>query len=259
MKRRTLLGTAGFAALAGAQSETSREPAILELTYMRMRNTTDDQSGRTREFVSEHVAPALRQAGSGPVGLFSVSVGSGNPTLVVLTSYPSLAGYEETLAAITENDPFVEAAMAYYGNPDLVFQRVEKSLLKGFTTFPDIEVPPTEPDRPARIFEIREYESDDFQTLARKIRMFESGEIDIFRRLGMLPVFFGRTIVGPRMPNLTYMLSFDSLAAREEKWREFVRDPEWRKISSQPGVSDAEIVSNINNTILSPVAGSDIR
>ena len=61
------------------------------------------------------------------------------------------------------------------------------------------------------------------------------------------------------MPNLTYMLGFDSLAAREKAWSAFGQDSEWQKMRSQPGVSDAEVVSNISNLIVSPMEGSDIR
>jgi hypothetical protein len=89
--------------------------------------------------------------------------------------------------------------------------------------------------------------------------MFDDGEIAIFRRLGLTPVFFGQTLIGANMPNLTYMLAFDNLAAREKAWQAFAQDPEWQKLRAQPGLSDAEIVSNISNSILRPLPGSDIR
>jgi hypothetical protein len=89
--------------------------------------------------------------------------------------------------------------------------------------------------------------------------MFDNGEIGIFRRLGMRPVFFGQTIVGRDMPNLTYMLAFDDLAHRERAWRAFGADPEWQKLRATPGLSDAEIVSNISSAILRPLPFSPIR
>jgi hypothetical protein len=89
--------------------------------------------------------------------------------------------------------------------------------------------------------------------------MFDDGEIAIFRRLGMSPVFFGQTLIGGNMPSLTYMLAFDNLAAREKAWQAFSQDAEWQKMRVQPGLSDAEIVSNISNSILRPLPGSDIR
>ena len=94
---------------------------------------------------------------------------------------------------------------------------------------------------------------------ARKIKMFDDGEAAIFKRLGMMPVFFGRTLIGQNLPNLTYMLAFDDLASRDKLWRDFGSDPEWRKLRAQPGLSDAEIVSNISNSILRPLAFSPIR
>jgi hypothetical protein len=106
---------------------------------------------------------------------------------------------------------------------------------------------------------LRCYESNNATTLARKIKMFESGEIGIFQRLGMRPVFFAETIVGARMPNLVYMLSYDDLASREKLWKAFGADPEWQKMRSAPGNSDAEIVSNISNSLLQPLPFSPVR
>ena len=40
---------------------------------------------------------------------------------------------------------------------------------------PVIEPPPVEPGKPARIFELRTYESNNAATLRRKVRMFEQG------------------------------------------------------------------------------------
>ena len=61
------------------------------------------------------------------------------------------------------------------------------------------------------------------------------------------------------MPNLTYMLSFDNLAAREKLWQAFGADPEWVKLRSLPGNNDTDNVSNITNAILRPLPFSDIR
>ncbi len=62
--------------------------------------------------------------------------------------------------------------------------------------------------------------------------MFNNGEIEIFQRIGMSPIFIGEAIVGPRLPNITYMLAFENLAAREKLWKEFGSDPGWKKISA---------------------------
>jgi hypothetical protein len=81
----------------------------------------------------------------------------------------------------------------------------------------------------------------------------------LFRKLNITPVFFGEMIAGTNMPNLTYMVAFESLAEREKAWGTFGSHPEWVKMRSQPGVSDGEIVSNITNMIVRPTAYSMIR
>ena len=94
--------------------------------------------------------------------------------------------------------------------------------------------------------------------LSKKLSASHS-EMQIFQRLGMRPVFFGETLVGPRQPNLMYMLSYDDLAARDKLWHNFVTDPEWRKLSAKPELKDSEIVANISNVILRPLTFSAIR
>jgi hypothetical protein len=55
------------------------------------------------------------------------------------------------------------------------------------------------------------------------------------------------------------MLSFDSWEAREDLWKKFGSDPEWKKLSSPPALHDARIVSNISNAMLRPLKFSLIR
>jgi hypothetical protein len=92
-----------------------------------------------------------------------------------------------------------------------------------------------------------------------KIDMFNQEEIKIFRRSGIHPVFFGETLYGSRQPNLTYMVWYDDMRAREAAWAKFLADPDWKRISVTPGWTNAEAVSNISNTFLQPLPFSPIR
>ena len=89
--------------------------------------------------------------------------------------------------------------------------------------------------------------------------MFNHGEMQIFQRLGLRPVFFGETIVGPKQPNLNYMLSYDNMTAHDKLWADFSADSAWKKLRVTPGLTDPEIVTNISNVILRPLAFSAIR
>ena len=84
------------------------------------------------------------------------------------------------------------------------------------------------------------------------------GEVDIVRKVGLTPVFFARTVVGPRMPSLVYMLVHENMAGREKSWDGFRTSPDWKRVAATPGYADAEIVSNITTVFLRPAAYSQI-
>ena len=77
----------------------------------------------------------------------------------------------------------------------------------------------------SRLFELRIYESHSRKAHLKKVEMFNRSEISIFRRVGLHPVFFGQTLIGGRLPNLTYMLGFENAEARDKGWSAFGADP----------------------------------
>lgn len=258
MTRRAFLPAAAAGTGLGAAAADPPARATIEISYYRLRNTAENQRQRLSQFLEKSYLPAMHRAGSGPVGVFANSIGPDGPFLMVLTSYPNMAGFEQTRDKLTADAEFAKALEAFNALPGLNYERGERVLLRGFPSMPKIEVPPADPKK-SRIFEVRQYESNNLSTLRRKIDMFDKGEIAIFRRVGMQTVFFGEMIVGTRLPNLVYMVGYDDLAAREKAWRAFGGDPEWAKMRSTPGWADAEIVSNITNFIVSPLAFSEIR
>jgi len=247
---------ASLPAAAASLPAAASKKGIFELRFFRLRNSADNQTPRVSDFLKSAILPAAQRNGFGPVGVFRNLIGGAEgPFIMLLTGYPSLAAWEKLGA----DGEFVKQVEAFNAHPGLNYMRMESSLLRGFDSMPSIEVPPTDAKRPGRIFEVRTYESNNLSTLRRKMKMFDDGEIGIFRRVGMLPVFFGETIVGRNMPNLTYMLGYDDLAHRDKTWRAFGGDPEWQKLRALPGLSDAEIVSNITNFLVSPLPFSPIR
>jgi hypothetical protein len=155
----------------------------------------------------------------------------------------------------------LKSAASYLDAPpsDPVYVRQEVSLLAAFPNVPRIEIPAATATNGPRLFELRTYESHNERAHRMKTRMFtEMGEVDIFRRVGLTPVFFSRTLVGPRMPSLVYMLVHENLAARDKSWNGFRNDPEWKKLAATAGYSDAEIVTNITTVLLRPAPYSQI-
>jgi hypothetical protein len=258
MKRRQFVSSAAAAGLASAAA--AAEPgknSIYHLVYYYMRSGS--QVERTTQYLSNVYLPAVRRAGVGPMGFFSPVVGERSPFILSLVSYASLASMETVRSKLADDKEFEKGWDAYNNISDPAYVRMESTLLRAFESMPTIEAPVTDTKRAARIFELRTYESVNEKASRRKVQMFSDGEIAVFRRLGMSPVFFAVGMVGRNLPSLTYMLAFDDLASRERLWREFGADPEWQKLRVQPGMSDAEIVSNISNAILRPLAFSPVR
>jgi hypothetical protein len=247
LKRRTVL--AGAVALAAAP-EAPAGRHYIELNFYRMRNGS--QVRRVSDFLSKVYVPMCRRVGIGPVGCFTNVIGPDSPSLLVVTGYESLAQIE---ALREKQEAEFEASPA----ADPPYTRRETWLLRGIRSVPRIEPPPSEPSRPPRLFELRIYESHDERANREKIAMFDQAETAIFRRCGLLPVFFGQALFGSRLPNLTYMVAYDDMAAREKAWATFREDPEWKKISQKPGWTDPEIVTNISNSLVRPTPYSAIR
>ena len=255
MNRRNLI-TAAAALSVPAPGETSKN-AIFELRYYRMRNGAQLQ--RTSDFLSKYYMPAAQRAGFGPLGFFNQLVADQGPFVLVVTSYPSISAIEAGTEKMKADKEFQKGFNDYNSMTELSYIRMESSLLRAFDGIPNVEIPPGDAKRAPRIFELRTYESNNVKASKAKIKMFDDAEIKIFRRCGMIPVFFGETLIGRNLPNLTYLIAYDDLSERDKVWKAFGADPEWQKLRATPGLTDPEIVSNISNSILRPLPFSSIR
>jgi len=80
-----------------------------------------------------------------------------------------------------------------------------------------------------------------------------------FAKAGAAGVFYADALIGPRLPSLTYMLSFPDVASLEAGWEKFSSDPDWKKLSSDPQFKlDPPTVSNISSIVLRPLACSQV-
>jgi hypothetical protein len=182
---------------------------------------------------------------------------SGQTKIYVITQYNNLTHFNTITETIGKDTELNTKGAAYLNAPakEPAYERIESSLLKSFTYALKLAAP----EKKARIFELRQYQSASEAAGKKKIEMFtDQGEIDIFKRLGFKPVFWGETVIGPLRPNLTYMVSFDDLDAKNAHWKAFGGDPQWKKISSVPEYADALLVNKITTTLLVPTAYSQI-
>ncbi len=254
----TLASAMPTTATAAAAPATAPAREYYELRRYHLRRGPKQ---RIFENYLEHAwLPAMGRAGIGPVGVFGVMVGPESPSLYVLVPYASLDQFASVPARLKEDAEYAKAGAEARSQPpnDPAYLRVESSLFLAFSGIPKLEVPVQKKEGRGRLFELRTYESHNKAANLKKIQMFNEGEIALFRRAGLAPVFFGEALVGSRLPNLTYLLAFDDLAARDLAWKTFIADPEWKKLSSTPGFTDPEIVTDISNVLLRPTSYSQV-
>ncbi len=250
---------AGFAPAVNGASRLFSEKKGASQEFYELRVYTlknEDQQQLVENYYQQAAIPALNRLGSKNIGVFRDLKPEGITKLYILIPYKSLADFGTIQEKLGTDAAYLKAGSAYLQAPATApaYERIESSLMKAFAQMPALAVP----EKKDRMFELRRYESASESAGKKKIEMFNKGEIDIFKRTGLMPVFFGETLIGEQRPNLTYMITFEDMAKHDASWKTFGSDPEWKKISSIPEYADAKIVSHITSTFLTPTAFSQI-
>jgi NIPSNAP len=266
MKRRTFLTsslTASAALLAERVGAAQTGPANPSRQYYELRRyqlQTGTQAQLTDDYASRALIPALNRMGIAPVGAFHLTIGPETPALYLLLPCAHLDTLVNAELQLREDEAFLAATAPFWNAPAAspAFVRVASTLLIAFAGWPQLTVPPSTASNGKRVFQLRTYESPGMRDHVRKVQMFHAGEFEIFRRAGFWNVFFGDALLGDRLPQLTYMLSFPDLSQMNDLWSAFQNDPDWKKLQARPEFSFEPIVSNITSLILSPAAYSQV-
>ncbi len=107
------------------------------------------------------------------------------------------------------------------------------------------------------IYELRVYRTLPGR-LPNLLARFRNHTIRIWERHGIRQAGFWTTLVGESAGDLTYLLAWESLAEREEKWPKFMADPEWQKVRAE-SEKDGPINANVMNAFLSPTDFSSVK
>jgi hypothetical protein len=251
-----LAATGGTMLKAETGGSSSREYYELRKYH----RTSGPQQKLAEDYVANALIPALNRLGLAPVGAFNLTIGPETPALYLLIPGSNLQTLVTAELQLANDAAFVKAAEPFWSAPAAqpAFDRVESSLMIAFSGWPKLTPPSAAARQGKRIFQLRTYESPSNRDHVRKVEMFHHGEFEIFVRAGFGQVFYGDTLIGPRLPNLTYMLTFSDLADLDAKWEKFGADPEWQKLKSLPQYAFEPIVSNITNLILTPTPFSQI-
>ena len=109
------------------------------------------------------------------------------------------------------------------------------------------------------LFELRHYDVRSDRGLQFVNERFDAHILRIWARIGVEPVGFWTVLVGATSPRLTYMLAWDNLAQRQERWDRFEGDPEWRQIRAETNISyGGSPISAITNSVFLPISASPL-
>ena len=90
------------------------------------------------------------------------------------------------------------------------------------------------------------------------LERFDTITLKIWERHGIRQAGFWTVGIGESNQALYYLLAWNSLAEREEKWSAFSTDPEWLEKRAQTE-ADGAIVASVSNQILVPTSFSSVR
>jgi len=215
-----------------AVAADSDNPQYYEVRVYTTKST--EQQQRVIDYWQNAAVPAYNRMGIQPVGVFTEIKDSATNHIYVVIPCDSLEIFGAIPDKLAADTNYQQAAagflLASKANP--AYERFESSLLVAFSGMKHLATPSA--DQKPNVFELRTYLSPSDGKGLNKVQMFNSGEIPLMKQVGLGPVFFGRTIVGTKMPCLTYLLSGESLETHKQHWQEFNDSPIWKGLSSDP-------------------------
>ena len=107
------------------------------------------------------------------------------------------------------------------------------------------------------IYELRIYHCTP-GCLPKVLDRFQNIVFGFWEKYEIKQVGFWTTLIGESNMDVTYLLEWDSLSEREEKWNAFQADPERikRRAETEP---NGPLVSSYSNQILQPTAFSNLK
>jgi hypothetical protein len=274
MKRREFLKTTiAASALAGLNTPSLSQAAdasaggreFYELRVYHLKNGAGH--ALLDSYLEKAAIPAWNRLGAKNVGVFVQQERTGSATgtevrdpdaVWVLIPHSSLSAFAEATNQLAADAEIQKAGADYLQTPKdhQAFERIDSWLMLAFAGMPRLELAAYSREKKPRMFELRTYESHSEVKALKKVEMFNSGEIETMRQVGLAPVFYGQALIGKNLPHLTYMVSAVNETEHKKHWDDFGKHPVWDKLKNDPQYADT--VSKISNWFLAPTSYSQI-
>jgi hypothetical protein len=221
---------------------------------------TKDQEAMLDTYLEKALLPAAHKNGIAKIGVFKpvASQEDSGKAVYVLIPFKSLEDRAAMADKLMKDQQYQQAGKEYiqaaFDHP--TYKRMEVTLLQAMTGQPKFTESKLTGAKKDRVYELRSYESATEHLHAQKVKMFNSGEMDIFNDLEFNPVFYSQAIAGANMPNLMYMTTFENMESRDAHWKAFGSDSHWMAMKDLPEYQNT--VSKNDSRLLYPTEYSDL-
>lgn len=107
------------------------------------------------------------------------------------------------------------------------------------------------------IYELRIYHAAPGK-LGALSKRFETITLKFWEQYGIRQVGFWTVAVGESNNDLYYILEWQNLAEREQKWAAFLRDPDWSTARAETE-QNGPLTTHITNMLLAPTSYSAMK
>lgn len=224
MNRRSWLSWLGVSAagsLAGLSTVREFQPNegtwVLSIESFRVGQA--DQMPRLHSYLGGAFLSFFTQIHQGPKMFLEAIVAPHTPQALFLAAFPSFDEMIETRRKLAAHHGIQRARADLECGEIPVVEQAQSQIL--ITTHDSVRFPMRPRPRETDVFELRSYHAPAWRD--RPPATVEAA----FRRTGIHPILNGSTAAGEHLPRFTYLIPFQSLAARQEAWARLDMDQEW--------------------------------
>ena len=176
-----------------------------------------------RSYIADALLPCMDQLRNSPRMCLEAIVAPQTPQTLLLTVYSSFNEMLEVRARIA-SDPHVRRARAEIESSQ-VLDNVRSHVL--IVSEESVRFPAESAFAKSALFEVRTWHAPTW-------REGPPPEVSsVLSRIGIHPIVAGATAAGEHLPRFTYVVPFDSLAARQQAWARLDEDAQWTEMQRE--------------------------
>jgi hypothetical protein len=245
----------------GTESAAAAPPRYFLLESYLLKNGSQGQRLGVY-FQRARIGMAGRLQTAAPTFVLEALIAAHMPQVLAVSGFASLEELAGMKRGLRTDAEAREALTAWEAGDEPAYEELNETVLEAAAYCPPLPGPAQSPgqvSKPPRVFELRTYHSPTERQLRALHERFAGAEIGIFHRCGIHPVLYSSTLIGANKPNLTYLMPFDDLAAREKAWAAFGADPEWVKVRADSIAKHGQISSVSQLSLFKAATYSPVR